>query len=51
MGRDEHTTSGKNSASLPQTPKKQKLSASRMREEMAREIAQLAAPRNDRKKK
>lgn len=46
MGRDEHTTGGKNSSSLPQTPKKQKLSASQMREEMAREIAQLSSSRD-----
>lgn len=37
MGRDEHTKGGKNAASLPQTPKNQKLSASDMRAEMARE--------------
>jgi|GEM_PF-5593653 len=52
MGRDEHTTGGRNSSSLPQTPKKQKLSASQMREEMAREIAQLSsAPDRKTKKK
>lgn len=36
MGRDEHAKGGKNASSLPLTPKKQKLSASEMREEMAR---------------
>lgn len=38
MGRDEHAKGGKNAASLPQTPKNQKLSASEMRAEMAREL-------------
>lgn len=38
MGRDEHKTGGKNASSLPQTPKKQKLSASEMREEISREL-------------
>ena len=38
MGRDEHSKGGKNAASLPQTPKNQKLSASDMRAEIAREL-------------
>lgn len=43
MGRDEHAKGGKNAASLPQTPKKQKLSASEMRAEIARELDDIEA--------
>ncbi|WP_301108107.1 hypothetical protein [Sporosarcina sp.] len=41
MGRDEHTKGSNNSGSLPQTPKKQKIAAKDMKEEMAKELAEL----------
>ncbi|WP_199562859.1 hypothetical protein [Sporosarcina sp. BI001-red] len=49
MGRDEHTKGGNNAASLPQTPKNQKLSASEMRAEMARELDNIESLVNQRK--
>lgn len=55
MGRDEHAKGGKNAASLPQTPKNQKLSASEMRAEIARELdnieSLMAKKKPDRKRK
>ncbi|MEK3934946.1 hypothetical protein MKY41_06455 [Sporosarcina sp. FSL W7-1349] len=44
MGRDEHTTGGKNSRSLPQTPKNQKIQPKKMTEEIANEFAELRQP-------
>lgn len=44
MGRDEHARGGKNSSSLPQTPKKQKIRPSEMKEEIAKELAELRDP-------
>ncbi|WP_153731689.1 hypothetical protein [Sporosarcina obsidiansis] len=41
MGRDEHKTGSNNSSSLPQTPKKQKIAPGDMKEEIARELAEL----------
>lgn len=41
MGRDEHTPGGNSSRSLPQTPKKQKIKPADMKEEIARELAEL----------
>ncbi|WP_432359889.1 YfhD family protein [Sporosarcina sp. UB5] len=41
MGRDEHKTGGNNTRSLPQTPKKQKIKPSEVKEEIAKEFAEL----------
>lgn len=41
MGRDEHTKGSNASNSLPQTPKKQKIAPGQMKEEIARELAEL----------
>ena len=41
MGRDDNKTGGNNSRSLPQTPKNQKIKPGDMKEEMAREFAEL----------
>ncbi|WP_196796864.1 MULTISPECIES: hypothetical protein [unclassified Sporosarcina] len=41
MGRDEHKTGSNASGSLPQTPKNQKIAARDMKEEIARELAEL----------
>lgn len=41
MGRDDNKTGGNNARSLPQTPKNQKIKPADMKEEMAREFAEL----------
>ena len=41
MGRDEHTTGGNNSRSLPQTPKNQMIQPKKVTEEIANEFAEL----------
>ncbi|WP_342514968.1 hypothetical protein MKY34_09740 [Sporosarcina sp. FSL K6-1522] len=41
MGRDNHQGASKNAASLPQTPKKQKIKAGAMKEEISMELAEL----------
>ncbi|WP_199171878.1 hypothetical protein [Sporosarcina sp. P13] len=41
MGRDDNKTGSNNSGSLPQTPKNQKIAPKDMREEMAKELAEL----------
>ncbi|EGQ26105.1 hypothetical protein HMPREF9372_1892 [Sporosarcina newyorkensis 2681] len=41
MGRDEHTKGSNASSSLPQTPKKQKIRPGDMKEEIAKELAEL----------
>ncbi|WP_167693390.1 MULTISPECIES: hypothetical protein [Sporosarcina] len=41
MGRDEHSKGSNASGSLPQTPKNQKIAARDMKEETAREFAEL----------
>ncbi|WP_194841123.1 hypothetical protein [Sporosarcina cascadiensis] len=41
MGRDEHTKGSNNSSSLPQTPKNQKIAPKDMKEEIAKELAEL----------
>jgi hypothetical protein len=43
MGRDDNKTGGNNARSLPQTPKNQKIKPSDMKEEMAREFAELSS--------
>ncbi|MFD1206865.1 MULTISPECIES: hypothetical protein [Sporosarcina] len=49
MGRDEHKTGGNNSNSLPQTPKKQKISPKNMMEEIAKEFAELKKTNSEKK--
>ncbi|WP_205407164.1 hypothetical protein [Sporosarcina sp. PTS2304] len=44
MGRDDNKTGSNNSKSLPQTPKNQKIAAKDMKEEMAKELAELRKP-------
>jgi hypothetical protein len=41
MGRDDHKGSSNNTASLPQTPKNQKIKPGNMREEISLELAEL----------
>jgi len=41
LGRDDHKGSSNNSASLPQTPKNQKIKPSQMKEEISMELAEL----------
>ena len=41
LGRDDHKGSGNNSASLPQTPKNQKIKPGNMKEEISLELAEL----------
>lgn len=41
MGRDDKVGSSNNARSLPQTPKNQKIKPSAMKEEVAREFAEL----------
>lgn len=50
MGRDNHNnkSGGNNTRSLPQTPKNQKIKPGDMKEEIAKEFAEL---RKDKKKK
>jgi hypothetical protein len=43
MGRDDNKTGGNNAGSLPQTPKNQKIKPGDMKEEMAREFAELSS--------
>ena len=43
MGRDDNKTGGNNARSLPQTPKNQKIKPGDMKEEMAREFAELSS--------
>ncbi|GEN84035.1 hypothetical protein SLU01_23470 [Sporosarcina luteola] len=52
MGRDEHNNkTGNNTNSLPQTPKNQKIKPKDMKEEIAKEFAELRAGNKDKKKK
>ncbi|MBD7986014.1 hypothetical protein H9649_15690 [Sporosarcina sp. Sa2YVA2] len=48
MGRDEHKKGSNNAASLPQTPKNQKIKPKDMQAEIAEEFAEL---RRNKKKK
>lgn len=41
MGRDNHQGGSKNKASLPQTPKNQKIKPGNMKEEISLELAEL----------
>ncbi|MBB4826192.1 hypothetical protein HNO89_003429 [Sporosarcina luteola] len=50
MGRDNHNNkTGKNSRSLPQTPKNQKISSNDMKEEIASEMAELHQAKKQKK--
>lgn len=51
MGRDEHTTGGNNTNSLPQTPKNQKIQPKKMMEEIANEFAELRNPKQEKPEK
>lgn len=41
MGRDEHKGGSKNSKSLPQTPKNQKIQPDQMKEEISMELSEI----------
>lgn len=52
MGRDEHNNkTGNNTNSLPQTPKNQKIKPKDMKEEIAKEFAELRTGNKNNKKK
>lgn len=53
MGRDDHNNKAgsNNSSSLPQTPKNQKISPGKMKEETAKEFAELTKLKPKRQKK
>ncbi|MDN4607884.1 YfhD family protein [Sporosarcina highlanderae] len=52
MGRDNHNNkTGNNKNSLPQTPKNQKINPKDMKEEIAKEFAELRSGNKDKKKK
>ncbi|MDW0115946.1 YfhD family protein [Sporosarcina thermotolerans] len=52
MGRDNHNNkTGNNKNSLPQTPKNQKIKPGDMKEEIAKEFAELRSGNKDKKKK
>ncbi|WP_339249329.1 YfhD family protein [Sporosarcina sp. FSL W8-0480] len=52
MGRDNHNNkTGNNKNSLPQTPKNQKINPKDMREEIAKEFAELRGDNKNKKKK
>lgn len=41
MGRDDHKGSGNNAKSLPQTPKNQKITPDKMKEEISIELSEI----------
>lgn len=45
MGRDDHKGKSNQSKSLPQTPKNQKIQPKDMKEELAKEFAELRRPK------
>lgn len=52
MGRDNHNNkTGNNKNSLPQTPKNQKINPKDMKEEIAKEFAELRSTKKGKKKK
>lgn len=49
MGRDDHKGKSNQSKSLPQTPKNQKIQPKDMKEELAKEFAELRRPKRHNK--